>query len=234
VINTYGADAVRLFLVHSALMKAEDLRYNDDGVKEVLKSIILPLWNAYSFFVTYANIDNINPEGAPDNPSNPLDKWILSLTDALVEKCSAALDAYDLSKAVDPIVEFSDLLNNWYIRRSRRRFWKSARPEDDKDKLEAYGTLYFILRTIITVASPFMPFTTEAIWQNLRKVGDPESVHLLDFPVYMEEKRDHDLEFKMAAVQRTVSMGRALRSQYSIKIRQPLKTVELVTKNSEE
>jgi isoleucyl-tRNA synthetase len=144
------------------------------------------------------------------------------------------MDAYDLSKAVDPIVGFINLLNNWYIRRSRRRFWKNVGPELDTDKTEAYATLYAVLKTLITVACPFMPFTTEAIWQNLRKSEDPESVHLTDFPLVKAERRDKDLEFRMAAVQRAVSMGRALRSQYNIKVRQPLKGVELVTRNPEE
>ena len=236
VINSYGADAVRLFLVHSALLKADDLRYSDEGVRDVLKSIILPLWNAYSFFVTYANIDGITPSAPPDNPSNPLDRWILSAAESLVEKSRAAMDAYDISGAIDPVLEFIDLLNNWYIRRSRRRFWKSAGPEgsSDTDKLEAYNVLYSVLKTLVTVAAPFMPFTTEAIWQNLRGDADPESVHLADYPVPREERRDRDLEFRMAAVQHAVSMGRALRSQYNIKVRQPLKTVELVTPDSGE
>jgi len=236
LMDSYGADALRLFLVHSALLKAEDLRFSDDGVKDVLKSIILPLWNAYSFFVTYANIDRITPSGAPENPSNPLDRWILSVAEGLVEKCGAAMDVYDISKAIDPILEFIDLLNNWYIRRSRRRFWKNAGPDvaSDTDKVEAYGTLYAVLKTLVQVASPFMPFTTDAIWQNIRSPADPESVHLSDFPSLRNDRRDPDLEFRMAAVQHAVSMGRALRSQYNIKVRQPLKSVEMVTKNQEE
>jgi isoleucyl-tRNA synthetase len=236
LMDSYGADALRLFLVHSALLKAEDLRFSDDGVKDVLKSIILPLWNAYSFFVTYANIDKITPTGAPENPSNPLDRWILSVAEGLVEKCGAAMDVYDISKAIDPILEFIDLLNNWYIRRSRRRFWKNAGPDvaSDTDKVEAYGTLYAVLKTLVQVASPFMPFTTDAIWQNIRSPSDPESVHLSDFPAAINDRRDNDLEFRMAAVQHAVSMGRALRSQYNIKVRQPLKSVEMVTKNQEE
>ncbi|MDR3333685.1 MAG: isoleucine--tRNA ligase, partial [Treponema sp.] len=231
VVNTFGADALRLFLVHSAVVKADDLRYSDEGVREVMKSILIPLWNAYSFYVTYANIDQADPEGPPRDPANPLDTWILSVAESLVEKVGSALDAYDLSRAVDPILEFIDLLNNWYIRRSRRRFWRS---ENDTDKLEAYGTLYDVLKTLITVASPFMPFTTDAIWGNLRREGEPESVHLADFPVPREERRDRHLEYRMAAVQHTVSMGRALRSQYNIKVRQPLRTVELVTRNPDE
>ncbi|MDR0475953.1 MAG: isoleucine--tRNA ligase, partial [Treponema sp.] len=237
VLNSYGADAVRLFLVHSALIKADDLRYSDEGVKEVLKSIIIPLWNAYSFFVTYANIDKASPSGPPLNPSNLLDKWILSVAESLVEKCGAAMDTYDLAKAVDPILEFIELLNNWYIRRSRRRFWRPIADkgaENDTDKLEAYDALYSALKTLITVAAPFMPFTTEAVWQNLRVENDPQSIHLADYPAPREERRDRELEFKMASVQYAVSMGRALRSQYNIKVRQPLNTVELVTRNSAE
>ncbi|MDR2630561.1 MAG: isoleucine--tRNA ligase [Spirochaetaceae bacterium] len=237
VVNSFGADALRLFLIHSALVKAEDLRYSDEGVREVMKSIIIPLWNAYSFFVTYANIDGESPEGAPRNPSNPLDKWILSLSESLVEKVGGALDAYDLSRAIDPIVEFIDLLNNWYIRRSRRRFWRASAGGNfgnDTDKTEAYGTLYDVLKTLIAVACPFMPFTTDAIWRNLRKDGEAESVHLTDFPLLREERRDRELEYKMGAVQHAVSMGRALRSQYNLKVRQPLKAVELVTRNADE
>jgi isoleucyl-tRNA synthetase len=231
VINSFGADALRLFLVHSAVVKADDLRYNDDGVREVLKSIIIPLWNAYSFFVTYANIDKVNPNGAPENPVNPLDKWILSAAETLVEKVGGALDAYDLSRAVDPILKFIDDLNNWYIRRSRRRFWRS---ENDSDKLEAYGTLYDVLKTLITIAAPFMPILADAVWQNLRAESDPESVHLADFPSLRENRRDRPLELRMATVMSAVSIGRHLRSQYNIKGRQPLRKAELVTRNPDE
>jgi isoleucyl-tRNA synthetase len=231
VINSFGADALRLFLVHSAVVKADDLRYSDEGVKEVLKSIIIPLWNAYSFFITYANIDNVTADGAPDNPVNPLDQWILSETQTLVEKVDGALGAYDLNRAIDPILRFIDLLNNWYIRRSRRRFWRS---ENDNDKLEAYGTLYEALKALVTVAAPFMPFATDAIWQNLRQESDPLSVHLAGFPVPNEKRRDVSLEFRMAAVMSAVSIGRSLRSQYNIKMRQPLRKAELVTRNQDE
>jgi isoleucyl-tRNA synthetase len=226
VVNSFGADALRLFLVHSAVVRSEDLRFSDEGVRDVLKSIIIPLWNAYSFYVTYANIDGATPEGAPENPLNPLDKWIISVAETMVEKVGAALDSYDLSRAVDPIVEFIDLLNNWYIRRSRRRFWRAG---GDADKAEAYGTLLDVLKTLITTAAPFMPFTTEAVWQNLRREGEPESVHLADFPQARPARRDPALEFKMAVVQRAVSMGRSLRSLHNIKVRQPLRAVELVT-----
>jgi isoleucyl-tRNA synthetase len=231
VVQKFGADALRLFLVHSAVVEAADLRYSDEGVAEVLKSIIIPLWNAYSFFVTYANIDKITPGTPPQFPSNPLDKWILSAAQTLVSDVRNALDDYDLSRAVDPILDFIDGLNNWYIRRSRRRFWRS---ENDMDKIEAYAALLAALKTLVKVACPFMPFITEAIWLNLRAEDEPESVHLCEFPAPDTSRIDRELEFKMAVAQKAVVLGRALRSQYNIKNRQPLAAVTLVTRNTGE
>ena len=231
VINKFGSDALRLFLIHSSVVRADDLKYSDDGVRDVLKGILIPLWNSYSFYVTYANIDGISPEKAPENPSNPLDRWILSSAQKLIKDVTEALDAYDLSKAVDPIVSFIDELNNWYIRRSRRRFWRS---ENDNDKNEAYGSLYTVLKILTKVAAPFIPFVTENIYQNLRQENEPESVHLCDYPVYDSSYRDEELEFKMDTVQKAVSMGRSLRYQFNLKIRQPLRSVELVTRKPKE
>lgn len=231
VINKFGSDALRLFLIHSSVVRADDLKYSDDGVRDVLKGILIPLWNSYSFYVTYANIDGISPEKAPENPSNPLDRWILSSAQKLIKNVTEALDAYDLSRAVDPIISFIDELNNWYIRRSRRRFWRS---ENDNDKNEAYGSLYTVLKILTKVAAPFIPFVTENIYQNLRQENEPESVHLCNYPVYDSSYRDEELEFKMDTVQKAVSMGRSLRYQFNLKIRQPLRSVELVTRNPKE
>ena len=233
-INQYSADALRLFLIHSSVVKADDLRYSDEGVREVLKNIIIPLWNSYCFFVTYANIDKVSCTGHmcdSNLPENPLDRWILSVTQTLVKDVTKAMDDYDLSGAIDPIVSFIEQLNNWYIRRSRRRFWKS---ENDSDKTEAYESLYIALKTFAKVASPFIPFITEEMWQNLKTDEDKESVHLEDYPVYNEKFHDEHLEFKMATVQKAISMGRSLRNQFNIKNRQPLASVALVTRNEEE
>jgi len=233
-INKFGADAIRLFLMHSAVVKADDLKYSDEGVSDVLKSIIIPLWNSYSFYVTYANIDKASPNGHEFDsrmPENPLDRWLLSITQQLVKDVTAALDSYDLSGAIDPIAAFIDSMNNWYIRRSRRRFWKS---ENDSDKSEAYASLYIALKTFTQVAAPFIPFITEEMWQNLRCDSDKESVHLSDYPCYKEAWRDTALEFKMSTVQKAVSMGRSLRNEYNIKNRQPLSSVALVTRNPDE
>ena len=233
-INKFSADAIRLFLMHSAVVRADEIRYSDDGVREVIKSIILPLWNSYSFFVQYANIDGVVCTGHEFDeklPDNPLDRWILSVAQNMVKNVTEALDNYDLSAAIDPMLAFIDQINNWYIRRNRRRFWKSG---NDADKLEAYGALYSALKTLMLVAAPLIPFLTEAIWQNLRTDEDKESVHLMDYPVYNERFRDEKLEFKMAAVQKAVSMGRSLRNQFNLKNRQPLSSIALVTRDPAE
>ncbi len=226
IIDNFGADALRLFLMNSAVVRAEDLKYSDDGVREVLKTVIIPFWNSYSFFVTYANIDGVMPSAAPGEPDNPLDRWILSSAETLVAEVSASLEAYELQKAIEPIVAFIDSLNNWYIRRSRRRFWRS---ENDRDKEQAYQTLYAVLLKLIKVAAPFVPFVTEAMYRNLRTDDTPISVHLCDYPEVEESRRDEELEWKMQSVRHSVSMGRAIRRMHNLKIRQPLKAIHLVT-----
>ncbi|HKK48350.1 MAG TPA: isoleucine--tRNA ligase, partial [Alkalispirochaeta sp.] len=230
VIQQFGADALRLFLMDSAVVKAEDLKYTDEGVREVLKTVIIPYWNAYSFFITYANIDGVQPTAAPDDPDNPLDRWVLSEAERLVEEVTDQLDQYDLQKAIDPIVSFIDSLNNWYIRRSRRRFWKS---ENDGDKEQAYQTLYSVLRSLTTVAAPIIPFMTEEIYRNLRGERDPESVHLCDYPQSDESRRDEELERKMAVTRQAVRLGRAIRTMHNLKIRQPLAAIHVVTRDDE-
>ena len=231
VINNYGADALRFLLTNSAIVRAEDLRYSDESVKDILKTVIIPIWNAYSFFVTYANIDNITVSDAPANPSNPLDKWILSEMEKLSQEVTDYLDSYDIHRANTCFINFIDLLNNWYIRRSRRRFWKS---ENDLDKEQAYQTLYSVLMKYIKLACPVIPFITEEIYQNLKTDSMPESIHLCDYPAADASMRDEALEKKMEVTQHAVSMGRALRANFSLKIRQPLKAIYLVTRDAEE
>jgi isoleucyl-tRNA synthetase len=231
VINTYGADAMRLFLLESAVLKAEDLRFSDAGVKEVVKNVIIPLWNSYSFFVTYANIDAMTPTQAPAAPSNPLDRWILSEAERMVQQVTEQMELYDLQRSVDIFIDFIDLLNNWYIRRSRRRFWRSG---NDADKQEAYQSLHAALMKLILCAAPFIPFITEEMYSNIKSPAQPESIHLCAFPVYDDARRDPALERRMKVAMKTVSMGRSLRTDYNLKIRQPLKALHLVTRDPEE
>jgi isoleucyl-tRNA synthetase len=231
VMKVYGADALRLFLMMSPVTKADDLRYSDEGVQGVLRDILLPLWNAYSFYVTYANLDAAQPDGSVRNPANPLDGWILSELEAVTETVTKELEAYEVSRAIAGLVAFLDLLNNWYIRRSRRRFWKG---ENDSDKNEAYDTLYQVLKRFITLAAPIIPFVTDEIWSNLRRDGDPLSVHLADWPSWDATRRRTDVEAKMAGAKKAVGLGRALRNTHNLKNRQPLKAVYLVTRDPAE
>jgi len=231
VMEKYGADALRLYLMMSPLTKADDLKYSDEGVQGVLRDILLPLWNAYSFFVTYANLDGATPSGTVRNPTNPLDGWILSELEVATQTVTEGLEAYEVTRAIDGLVAFLDLLNNWYIRRSRRRFWKG---ENDTDKNEAYDTLYQVLKRFATLAAPFVPFISDEIWGNLRSDAEPVSIHLGDWPEADSSRRRPDLEAKMAGAKKAVGLGRALRNTHNLKNRQPLKSVHLVTRDPAE
>jgi len=231
VMEQYGADALRLFLMMSPVTKADDLRYSDEGVQGVLRDILLPLWNAYSFYVTYANLDGATPAGTVTKPSNPLDGWILSELEAVTETVTKEFEAYEIARGIGALVTFLDLLNNWYIRRSRRRFWKG---ENDTDKNEAYDTLYQVLKRFATLAAPVVPFISDEIWSNLRGDADPLSVHLANWPTYDAGRRRTDLEAKMAGAKKAVGLGRALRNTHNLKNRQPLKAVYLVTRDPAE
>ena len=236
MINQYGADALRLYLVNSPVVRAEDLRFSEAGVQELLRNLLIPLWNAYGFFVTYANVDGWSPEkgrlesGVRRQNENLLDRWILSSLETLSANVTESMDNYDLQNSVRPFVRFIEDLTNWYIRRSRRRFWKS---QDDGDKAQAYETLYYVLVQLSKIAAPFIPFTSEAIYRNLRTAGMPDSVHLCDFPQGDSTRRDAALERQMAAVMTVVELGRTLRSAHDLKVRQPLKTIHVACRNAE-
>ncbi len=228
VIDQYGADAIRLYMIYSPVVRAENLAFAEDGVKQIMRDLLIPMWNAYSFFVTYANTDGWEPSAKGDKSENLLDRWILSSLEKLSEDVTAAMDDYDLQSAVRPFVHFIEDLTNWYIRRSRRRFWKS---EDDDDKHQAYQTLYSVLLTLSKIGAPFVPFITESIYRNLRTEEMPESVHLCDFPHFAGKHRDPDLDKQMAVVQTVVQLGRSLRSEYDLKVRMPLKGIHVATRD---
>ncbi|MBM3207577.1 MAG: isoleucine--tRNA ligase [Chlamydiae bacterium] len=227
VVNQYGADAVRLYLLNSPAVQADDLRFSEKGVELVLRQALIPLWNSFVFFSTYAKIYNWHPDTKPfDKPSADIDKWILSLLEKLVLDVTDSMDQYELSKAVEPFVGFIDQLTNWYIRRSRARFW-SEQASADRD--QAFETLYTVLLTLSKIAAPFVPFISESIYQELKVDSDLQSVHLCDFPIYNPANRLHDLEREMAAVQVVVSSGHALRKEHKIKVRQPLSKAHVVS-----
>jgi isoleucyl-tRNA synthetase len=230
IINKYGADALRLFMLGSPVVRGDDLKFTEEGVKEKLRNVILPIWNSYSFFITYARVDNWEPAKgevkAPQNLSNPLDKWVLSSLCEMVEEIRNNMDHYRLQKAANRFESFIQDLTNWYIRRSRRRFWKS---QNDQDKDQAYQTLHYVLITLTKTACPFIPFITDEIYQNLKTDEMLESVHLCDYPEVDESLRDIDLEEQMEHTMRAVSLGRYLRIKRELKVRQPLRKVVIIT-----
>ncbi|MFZ2656939.1 MAG: isoleucine--tRNA ligase [Victivallales bacterium] len=229
IIENYGADSLRLFLLGSSVVRGEDLRFSEPGIKDILRGVMIPLWNSYSFFVTYANLDKWVPPAkpaAPENPQHPLDRWILSSLSEMVEEIADSMDRYHLQQAANRFEKFIDDLTNWYIRRSRRRFWKS---QNDGDKDDAYRTLHYVLLTFCKTAAPFIPFITDEIYRNLKSPDMPESVHLCDYPVPEKFRRDERLEKQMEHTMTAVSLGRHLRTQHVIRVRQPLRKVIIAT-----
>ena len=225
MLDTYGADAIRLYMIYSPVVKAESLKFSENGVKQLMRDLLIPWWNAYSFFVTYANVDNFaDAEVVYPESENVLDRWIVSSMETLIAEVTEAMDNYDLQKSVRPFVKFVEDLTNWYIRRSRRRFWKST---NDGDKLSAYRTLRYVLVQLSKVAAPFTPFIAEEIYRNLKGASDPDSVHLCDFPTANAAARDLELERRMADVQAAVELGRRLRADNDLKVRQPLSALKL-------
>jgi len=229
VVHEYGADALRLYMINSPVVKGESLRFSEEGVKHSLRHLLIPLWNSYSFFVTYANIDQWQPTAWKRGSENLLDRWIESSLARLSQEVTAAMDNYDLQRSVRPFVAFIEDLTNWYIRRSRRRFWKS---EDDGDKQQAYATLYHVLIELCKIAAPFTPFIAEEIYCNLRFEDMPESIHLCDFPTAEHAVRDPGLEMQMTAVMTVVEKGRQLRKDNDIKVRQPLRRLDVISRHS--
>jgi len=220
VLNVHGADAFRWYL-YTASPPGQERRFSGELVGEVMRDFTLTLWNVYSFFVTYANLDK--PTIATRTWSdNQLDRWLLSELNALVRDVTTAYENYDATNATRPIAAFVEKLSTWYLRRSRRRFWKS---ESDSDKQSAYQTLYTALVTLAKLLSPSMPFLAEELYQNLVLPVDqfaPESVSLAEWPEHDEAFIDENLNRDMAVVTKLVSLGHSARQKANRKVRQPL------------
>lgn len=229
VISKYGADAIRLYMLGSPAVRAEDLRFSEKGVEHVLRGVLIPFWNSFVFLSTYAKIYHFKP-GKQKTPTALIDRWLLSMAQKLIQEVEGGLESYDLNAAVEPLIGFVDQLTNWYIRRCRSRFWAD---EDTPDRKEAFQTLYDVLLILTKVAAPFIPFLSDAIYQELRSENMPESVHLCDFPSYESKLRDEELEKEVRAAQAAVSLGHALRKEHKLKVRQPLMKAHLITSNRE-
>ncbi|MBN2148687.1 MAG: class I tRNA ligase family protein, partial [Anaerolineales bacterium] len=226
-----GVDVMRwLFCAHRP---ENDLLFGYHGGDETRRRFLIPLWNVYSFFVTYARLDGWEPQrGTPDYPEGPapqsenlLDQWILARLSQVAQTTTQALENSDPPGAVWPLEAFLDDLTNWYVRRSRRRFWKS---EADADKEAAYATLYHMLVTLAKLLAPFTPFVTEVIYQNLVRGAQPgayESIHHTAWPLAEQIAVDEELLEQMSLARRVASLGLSARKNASLKVRQPLAKV---------
>ena len=232
VLDRYGGDAVRAYLIDSPVLRAEPLRFSEAGVREVVRTVILPLWNAYSFFTTYAEADGITFEDLHDAPPPAeraeIDRWILSVLQSLIGQTNRLMEGYYLYAVVSPALGFVNDLTNWYVRRSRRRFWRT-REGHEHDKRAAFATLYEVLVSFCRLLAPVLPFITEEIHTGL--VPNGTSVHHTDYPMVVDEMIDDDLERSMAVARRVVTLGRSLRSDHAIGVRQPLARLTVVSRD---
>ena len=250
IFDKYGADSLRFYLLSSPVMNADTINFKESEVAELVRGMMRMLWNSYSFFVLYANIDNFDVKTSKRQNverKNLLDKWIVSELQILTKDVNENMEKYELSKTVRLFPKFIDNLSNWYIRRSRKRFWKS---EDDSDKKAAYETLHYVLVTLSKLMAPFCPFISEEIYRNLsgchserseesqdlktRSFADAQddkncSVHLTDFPVADESLIDEKLNEEMEKTRAVITEALQLRAKAGIKVRQPL--AELRFKN---
>jgi isoleucyl-tRNA synthetase len=254
IFDKYGADALRWFFL-AGQPPWTSIRYSERAIRESVPEFLLRLWNVYSFFVIYARIDGFDPASLLDAPGSlehadlakargcrpvgdrsELDRWMLSELNAAAAAMVERLDRYDHFGAAGELSSLVDAVSNWFVRRSRDRFWAAGRadtgPEGNAAKLDAYWTLYETLLTIARLAAPFVPFVSEAIWRNLAVAPFggvvPESVHLTDYPAGSEPLIDRDLVRRMAIVRDVSSLGRAARAAEKLKVRQPLSKVEVI------
>ena len=238
VLDEFGADALRAYLINSPVVRADPLRFSESGVREVVRTVLLPFWNAYSFFTTYAEADGITLSdlngAAPVEERAEIDRWILSVLQSLIRRVNAEMEDYRLYNVIPPILGFIDDLTNWYIRRSRRRFWSQRGSGDDQDKIAAFATLYEVLVTFAKVAAPVLPFISEELYQRLvRDLDDTaaESVHHTDYPTANDAVINQGIEAAMQTVRSIVTLGHGLRKRHEVKVRQPLSVLTVITRD---
>lgn len=222
LMDVYSADSLRFLLMSSPLMNGEDFNLLDKDVGDVARKLSM-VWNMYDFFTLYADVDGWEWDGSYEDPindsSNPLDVWIVSRVHQLSQTVEKHMDAYDIPNATKPIIPFIDDASNWYVRRSRRRFWKS---EDDGDKQSAYRTLHFVLVRLAHIMAPFTPFLAEELYQ---KLTGGESVHLRNWP---EVGHVNELSLQhMAVAREAINQGLSQRAKAGVKVRQPLSAVKV-------
>jgi isoleucyl-tRNA synthetase len=221
LFDNFGSDAVRWYF-YTSTQVGENYRTSAEVLRETVQQFFIPLWNCYSFFITYARLDEFDTKqpSVPVAERHVLDRWLLSKLSELTAAVTSGLDSYDANEPARRIHRFVDDLSNWYIRRSRRRFWKS---QSDRDKLAAYQTLYEALQTVSRLMAPFVPFTSDAMYRNL---SNDQSVHLSDFPA-LTPYYDAQVEADMARARQAVESGLSARDAARLKVRQPLASIAL-------
>ncbi len=222
IFATYGADSLRFFLMSSPVVSGEDVRFSGEAVGEVSRNVFTRLWNVYSFFSTYAEIDNWQPSKQLTEPTsdNVLDQWLIARLNQVIAEMTKQADVYKIAPAVRPLRDLIDDLSNWYVRRSRRRFWKS---EDDTDKTSAYATLHYVMVRLSQLLAPWSPFIADKLWRELTNGMDvPASVHLTDWPGAHLTKHQNQLLIDMHEARTIVTDALSLRAEGGIKVRQPL------------
>ena len=231
LMDKYGSDSVRLYLLNSPLLRAEDLRFAEQGVIDTTRAILLPLWNAWSFLSTYAAAEDWQPpatllDTAPQS-DNAFDNWIISQLQTLLRDVHTQMEAYRLNQAVPCLVEFIDLLTNWYIRLNRRRFWEGGARIDTA----AFSTLYYVLLNFCQILAPFAPFISERIYRGLTAGLRPaqDSVHLCTVPRGERALQQPQLEEQLALVRTVIELGRKLRAQRRLRTRQVLASLLVIT-----
>ncbi|NND64373.1 MAG: isoleucine--tRNA ligase [Gammaproteobacteria bacterium] len=231
LMDHYGADAVRAYLLSSSAVQMADLSFKDEGVEEITRKMSLPLWHALSFLTTYTEADDIALEDINKSLDNyqteELDQYILSITENLIEDVTDRMDRYAIHEACRMLPDFLETLNNWYIRRSRRRAWLTDKK--DPSKLAFYAVLYRVLTRFTLVYAPFCPFLAEAVWKRLMQ---DDSVHMEQWPTLQAQYQDRQLSDAIAVVRRVVTAGLAIRTREKIRVRQPLSKVTVATQSN--
>lgn len=228
VFNNEGADTLRYYLLSSTpAVTADYMNFDRDAMKDINRNLFMTLYNSASFFSMYAEIDNWVPQGLErPKPTNSLDRWLIARVDQTISEVTEGAENYELSKASWPIYKLVDDMSNWYVRRSRRRFWKS---EDDNDKIEAYQTLYWSILTICQLLAPWAPFMSDWLYRHLTAdlKDAPKSVHLTDWPKTAGE--NYSITSEMQLVRDIVNEGLAMRAKAKLKVRQPLSKIQITT-----
>ena len=228
LMETFGADALRLYLINSGLVKGEEQRFSDEGVKDMVRRALLPWLNAFKFLYTYAEIDNWRPEAHFSASTNIMDQWILSRLESLKESVVNEMEGYRLYNVMPSLFEFIEDLTNWYIRLNRARFWTEG---TSQDKLSAYHTLYEALVELSISMAPFAPFLSEALYQELKGFSSldlPESVHLCSYPEGNKKRIKPLLESAVQRMQHIILLGRQKRNQEKLKTKYPVSEVTII------